>query len=211
MSSGSQSASGSGSIAVAAHRDALLARLGLDEVGGAEDDVAERRRLRTKLTRPSELEQLGHHALDAVDLGAKELEELARLLVLRLERPLEQLRGAAQHAERRAHLVGDARGELADERELRRVDELAARHGRRSTDMRLNAEVSVPISSPERSANGRRGPAAAALSSSAAAVSSASGRVVRRAAKSAMASATTSVAPRAAPEATRRPVHWREG
>ena len=41
-----------------------------------------------------------------------------------VERALEKLRRAAQHAERRSHLVGDAGGELADERELRRVDEL---------------------------------------------------------------------------------------
>ena len=90
-----------------------------------EDDLADRRRLRPKLARPPEIEEPGHHPLDPVDLHPEKLEELARLVVLGVERTLEKLRRAPEHAERRSHLVCDSGGQLADEGELRRIDQLA--------------------------------------------------------------------------------------
>ena len=108
----------------------------------------------------------------------------------------EHLRRAAHDAERRAHLVREAGGDLADERELGRHEQVVLR-ARSALAMALKAVASFPISSRERTATGR-GTSPARAISCVARVSSRSGRLRRPAHAVAIASAPTSTSASAA-------------
>ena len=163
-----------------------------------------------ELARPAELEQARDDALDAVDLVAQQVQKLARLLVGRCRA---SARGAVPSSgEHRAASAPRGRRRRRARRRRRTLPRRQgdARRGRRSAAMRLNAAASVPISSPRPHRRPSEPVARPRPTSSAAAVSSPSGRVTRRAAVSATASAASRVPASTAPRTSCHSTHRSE-
>ena len=76
---------------------------------------------------PSELQQLGHDLADAVDLLVDQAEFDLGLVGFRADHAPDHVEIALHDGDRVVDLMGDARGDLADRRELFRHDELLCR------------------------------------------------------------------------------------
>ena len=96
------------------------------ELERVQDRLLERDALHAQRTRPREVEQLRGERVEPHGLFADELAGAPRL-VPRREALLHHRGRAADHAERIAHLVGDAGGEASDRRELLVLERRALR------------------------------------------------------------------------------------
>src|SRR5437899_2371268 len=88
------------------HRDAALARALLVQGGHALEQLVQVQRHRAQLDRGRHVEQHLDDAIHAIDLGDEHLRVLAKTRI-RTDLATQQLHGAADRAERIAHLVGE--------------------------------------------------------------------------------------------------------